>query len=63
MFVLITQMCAIQVFAMRACPAHANIQACAKLQRLVTAAHGKETITQRIIDVSITITAGIYSLF
>ena len=53
MFVLITQMCAIQVFAMRACQAHANIQVCAHLQRMVTAAPGKEIITQRIIAVSI----------
>jgi len=63
MFVLITQMCAIQVLAMRACQAHANIQVCAKIQRMVTAALGKETITQRIIDVSITITVGNYNLF
>ena len=53
MFGLITQMCAIQVFAMRACRAHANIQVCAKIQRMATAAFGKETITQRIIEVSI----------
>ena len=53
MFGLITQMCAIQEFAMRACQAHAHIQVCAKIQRLVTAAFGKETIAQRIIDVSI----------
>ena len=54
MFGLITQICAIQVFAMRACQAHANIRVSAKLQRMVTAALGQETITQHIIDVSIT---------
>jgi len=47
-------MVAIQMFATPACQILANIQVCAKIQKLVTAAFGTEPMTRRIIGVSIT---------
>ena len=46
-------MVAIQMFATPACQILANIQVCAKIQKLVTAAFGTEPMTRRIIAVSI----------